>query len=562
MVDGWFAGDYIHVTIGNSTSSLIIPMTDIEIPLGKRTKSYRFFEMLPAILSYGSVLLPVVLSLINPLYGAIFIIVYIIAWFVKAIGMSFRTVQGYNTLQRSQKIHWANRLNDLQNPAESMKKRLYMDSWRANIHEQNLAQLSQTVNAKTPNDIYNAIVIATYNEGMDVLEPTIQAVLDNDYDMKRVMLVIAYEARGGQAIEETVTTLQARYKDRFNEFLIVKHPADIPGEVVGKGGNITYAGFELQRLVEKKGFDPENVIVTTLDSDNRPHKSYFAYLTYEYIVHPAPRYVAFQPLALFLNNIWDVPAPMRVVATGNSFWNVVNSLRPHMLRNFAAHSQSLAALIDMDFWSTRTIVEDGHQFWRSYFRYDGHYDVVPLYMPIYQDAVLSDTYRKTLKAQFIQIRRWAYGASDVAYVASRLFRRDGLVPRIDGISKFFRLLESHVSWASAPVILLLGAWAPLFINPEASRSIVAHQLPNIASGLQQFAMIGIFITIFLSFKMLPPRPERYKRHRNVWMLAQWLLMPVTSIVYSSAAAFYSQTRLLFGRYLDKFDVTDKVVKHD
>jgi hypothetical protein len=263
-----------------------------------------------------------------------------------------------------------------------------------------------------------------------------------------------------------------------------------------------------------------------------------------------------------LNNIWDVPAPMRVIATGNSFWNVVNSLRPHMLRNFAAHSQSLAALIDMDFWSTRTIVEDGHQFWRSYFRYDGHYDVVPLYIPIYQDAVLSDTYRKTLKAQFVQLRRWAYGASDIAYVASRLFRRDSLVPRIDGISKFFRLLESHVSWASAPVILLLGAWAPLFINSESSRSIVAHQLPNIASSLQQFAMIGIFITVFLSFKMLPPRPERYKRHRNIWMLAQWLLMPVTSIVYSSAAAFYSQTRLLFGKYLDKFDVTEKVVKKD
>ena len=38
-------------------------------------------------------------------------------------------------------------------------------------------------------------------------------------------------------------------------------------------------------------------------------------------------------------------------------------------------------------------------------------------MPIYQDAVLSSTYVKTLKAQFIQLRRWAYGASDVPYVA-------------------------------------------------------------------------------------------------------------------------------------------------
>ena len=59
--------------------------------------------------------------------------------------------------------------------------------------------------------------------------------------------------------------------------------------------------------------------------------------------------------------------------------------------------------------------------------------------------------------------------------------------------------------------------------------------------------------------MLPPRPERYKRHRNVFMLLQWVLMPVVSIVYGSFAALNSQTRLLIGKYLDRFDVTDKAV---
>jgi len=41
---------------------------------------------------------------------------------------------------------------------------------------------------------------------------------------------------------------------------------------------------------------------------------------------------------------------------------------------------------------------------------------------------------------------------------------------------------------------------------------------------------------------------------------QWILMPVVSIVYSSCAAFYAQTRLVLGRYMEKFEVTDKVVK--
>lgn len=536
-------------------------MTDIEIPLGRRTAKYRFFEMLPGILSYSLILTPVVLSFISPLYGAIFILTYIIMWFVKTIGMAFRTIQGYNQLQQTAKVNWQARLDDLADPAKALES-FQPSGPAADIHRENLKQLSVTTNVRRPDDIYNAVIIATYNESREVLEPTIEAVLACDYDMKHLFLTIAYEERGGADIEKTVKALQKKYHSKFAEFYLVKHPANLPHEVIGKGGNITYAGRQLQQYLESKKLDPENVIVTTLDADNRPHANYFAYLTYEYIVHPEPRYVAFQPLALFLNNIWDVPAPMRVLATGNSFWNVVNSMRPHMLRNFASHSQSMAALIDMDFWSTRTIVEDGHHFWRSYFRYDGHYDVVPLYTPIYQDAVLSDTYLRTLKAQFIQLRRWAYGASDVPYVAERVFRRQRTVPWFDGYAKFFRLLESHVSWAAASIILFFGAFAPLFINPEASRSLVAHELPNTVSNLMRFGMIGLFITVFLSFKMLPPRPERYKRHRNIFLVAQWVLMPVTSIAYGSAAAFYSQTRLLLGKYLDKFDVTEKAVKTD
>lgn len=187
---------------------------------------------------------------------------------------------------------------------------------------------------------------------------------------------------------------------------------------------------------------------------------------------------------------------------------------------------------------------------------------MPIFVPIYQDAVLAENYRKTLKAQFVQVRRWAYGASDVAYVATRVFRRDRTVPMWDGFFKFTRLLEGHVSWATSGIIILLGAWAPLIINPEASRSIIAHELPTIVSDLQRIATIGLFITVFLSFKLLPPRPERYKRRRNVWMLLQWVMMPVTSIAYGSAAAFYSQTRLMIGNYLDRFDVTEKAVVKD
>lgn len=534
-------------------------MTDIEIPIGKRTKKYRFFEMLPALLSFALILLPIVLSIFSPLVAAGFIIIYIITWFVKAIGMAFRTVQGYSTLQHAQKVNWRRRLAELENPARFIKT-TRDKGWRHTTHIANLKRLADDPARLKPSDIYNVAIIALYNESREVLEPTIQSVLQSQYNMDHLIITIAYEERGGKQVEEMVRELVKKYSNDCYHIAMVKHPKDIPHEVIGKGGNITYAGHELAKWLDKEGIDPEHVIVTTLDSDNRPHPTFFSYLTYEYIVNPDRRHAAFQPIALYLNNIWDVPAPMRVLATGNSFWTIINSLRPHMLRNFAAHAQPMSALIDTKFWSVRTIVEDGHQFWRSYFTYDGHYDVVPIYVPIYQDAVLSATYRKTLKAQFVQMRRWAYGASDVAYVADKGFREGRSVPLMDLISKFFRLLESHVSWATASIILTFGAWAPLLLNAQSSRSIVAHQLPNIASTLQQIAIVGLFIMVFLAMKMLPPRPARYKRHRNVFMLAQWVLMPITSILYGASAAFYSQIRLLTGNYLDKFDITEKAVK--
>ena len=533
-------------------------MTDIEIPLGPRRPLYRFFEMLPGLSSLAMLAAPFVLSFFSPLLAALFILLYIISFFVRSLAIAVRTTGGYKLLKRAERIDWVSRLADCADPAGTLQR----ISHQSIPHYRNLELLASRAQRRTPSDMYNAVIIATYNESIDVLEPTIQAVLRNTYDMSRMIVILAYEGRDGAQSEGACITLVETYGHHFKHMVAVKHPFN-EEEVRGKGGNITYAGHRLKEYVQAQGIDPRDVIVTTLDSDNRPHESYFAYLTYEYIVHPDPNHAAFQPMTLFLNNIWDVPAPMRVVATGNSFWNLVVSQRPHLLRNFASHSQGLAPLIDMNFWSTRTIVEDGHQFWRSYFKMDGDYSVVPLFLPIYQDAVLSDTLKKTLIAQFVQVRRWAYGASDVAYVATRIFRRDRGAPLGDSLLKLFILLDGHVSWAAAALLIAFGAFGPLLINPESARSVAAHQLPEIVSVVQRIAMLGLFVSIFISFKILPPRPERYKRHRPIWLLLQWLLMPVTSICYGSLAALNSQMRLLFGRYLERFDVTDKaVVKTD
>ena len=543
-------------------------MIDLEIPLGKRTRQYRFFERLPAIISYGALLLLVVLSLIYPLLAAVYLIVVIITLLTKAVVIAYHTIAGRHRLESAQKVDWEARLGQLEDPGAAFSKLERQDGEDADTtfgskqHYENLRLITASQEPfPRPSELYNAVIIAAYNETYDVLGPTLQSVVDTTYDKKHMIIVLAYEERGGKEMKRTAQRLQAEFQDQFHSFHLAEHPKDLPNEVVGKGGNITHAGRYLRDWLPGVGIEYKNVIVTTLDSDNRPHKTYFDYVTYEYIVHEERKHLSYQPVSLFMNNIWDAPAPMRVVATGNSFWNIISSMRPHTLRNFASHSQPMDALVEMDFWSTRTIVEDGHQYWRSYFYFNGNYSVAPIFVPIYQDAVLSDTYLKTLKAQFIQLRRWAYGASDVPYVASHVFTKKRTVPFFSSFVKFVRLLDGHVTLACMSLLVAFGGWVPLIINSEAARnSIVVHQLPDTIAIIQRVAMVGLFITVFLSFKMLPPRPERYKRSRNIFMLAQWVLMPFTSIVYSALSALNSQGRLFLGKYLDKFDVTEKATQ--
>lgn len=534
---------------------------DIEIPLGKRTKKYRFFEMLPGMLSYGAIILLIILSMVNPVLASIYLLTVILVAFVKAMAISYRMISGRNNMERATRVDWSERLNDLENPKGAYTRLIDKQSKKL-LYEQHLENLRLMAAAEEgyfpkPSNIYNVLIMPAYNESIEVIEPALKSVLDTTYGKKHLIIIFAYEERGGVEIATTADTLKKKYGKYFHSFHLVKHPKDLPNEVIGKGGNITYAGKWLKKYLQQQNIAFSDVIVTTMDCDNKPHRYYFDYLTYEYITHEDRKHLSYQPICLFTNNIWDVPAPMRVVATGNSFWNIISSMRPYSLRNFASHSQPMDALVEMDFWSTRTIVEDGHQYWRSYFYFNGNYEVVPIFVPIYQDAVLSNGYTKTLRAQFVQLRRWSYGASDVAYVGNNIFNKKRTTKFWPSVARFIRLLDGHVTQACIALIVAFGGWAPLVLNSEAARSVAAHQLPDTVSLIQQVAMVGILISIFVSFKLLPPRPERYKRSRNILMVLQWLLMPVIAIVYSSMASYNAQTRLLIGKYLDKFDVTEK-----
>ncbi|HSX14556.1 MAG TPA: hypothetical protein VLE72_01430 [Candidatus Saccharimonadales bacterium] len=543
----------------------------------------RLLELIPGSLTWTFLLAPVILSFFVPIAVAYFIIAFDLIWLVKSLRLSFFLIIGYSKLYQRQSLDWQERLADLEDLSKAIKtkrtelRRLLEQypraKWRLTITKKQIAvhsyykTLTDYINriesldqdqVIKPSQLLNAVIISTFNESLATLEPSLQALTRANYARDQLILIIGYEERGGDEIAETARQLIDKYGHLFSHAEAIMHPDGQPGEGRVKGANMTNAAKKLTSYIQSQGIDPGNVIVTTFDSDHRPHPNYFAYLTFEYAVNPDRIHRSFQPIPMFYNNIWDVPAPMRLIATGNSFWMIMQTMRPHLLRNFAAHAQGLQALIDIDYWHLTSIVEDGHQFWRSYFRYGGDHQVVPVFVPVHQDAVLAKTYLKTFKGQYVQLRRWAWGISDFPYVVRNSIKNTS-IPITEKIQQIFRLIEGHFSWATAPLILTFVAWLPLYLNRNFAQELLAHQLPIIASRILSLAMIGLMVTVVISLISLPPRPARYRPTKRVAMLFQWLLLPLTAIFFSAFAAIDAQTRLMLGRYLD-WKVTEKATK--
>ncbi|MCL5795567.1 MAG: hypothetical protein M1338_04405, partial [Patescibacteria group bacterium] len=203
--------------------------------------------------------------------------------------------------------------------------------------------------------------------------------------------------------------------------------------------------------------------------------------------------------------------------------------------------------------------EDGHQYWRSYLAFDGDHQVVPIFIPVYQDAVLSPKgYLETFREQYLQKRRWAWGCSDIPYVMTNIIPNKNL-PFWDKWLQTFRLIEGHFSWATTSIILAVIGWMPRLLNPDFGNTVLAYNFPVIYSRLLTTAMVGLIVTLIISTLLLPPQPKKSLTWSVIfeWILSP-IMLPLSNILFSSLPSVDAQNRLMVGKYLD-YRVTAKKV---
>ena len=105
-----------------------------------------------------------------------------------------------------------------------------------------------------------------------------------------------------------------------------------------------------------------------------------------------------------------------------------------------------------------------------------------MFIPIFNDAAESEGFWNTMVNQYEQIKRWAWGVSDDAYIIKRWLS----VPNMPFWDKTFRVLhvlENHFLWPVNWFAITLGALLPPLLNPTFSRTILGKTLPQVSSAI-------------------------------------------------------------------------------
>jgi len=484
---------------------------------------YRLYEMLPGLSIWATLIGGIVLSLIKPLWMIYAVLVFDVYWVLRVVYFSFYLILSWWRFRKSVRVDWFKKLT-----AE-------IPSWSEKII---------------------VVFLPVYNEPYEVVAATLNGLRQSALPAERLYLVISGEGRKARHWQDLQEKIRRDFSGYFADLLLYTHPANLSDEIPGKGSNIHQAEKEFKKYADARHWNYANIIVSVFDIDTVVHPQYFAHLTYIYCLHPNPTHSSFQPVTLYNNNLWDSPAILRIMAFSTSFWMLFSLGRLDNLVTFSSHSMSFQAIVDCGGHAKDIVSEDSRIFFQCWLRYEGDYEVTPLYIPVSMDTVRDDQWWKSLRNLYFQQRRWAWGVEHIPYLLWQ-YRTH---PRISWWKKFVTLFhewEGKWSWGVVAILITVLGRLPLWIAPDELRqSALFFNTPYVLENLMRLAMLGLFISTIMSMLILPNRPDRHSPHKYLFIIAQWALLPVSLICFSALPCIDAVTHLMLGKYLG-FNVSAK-----
>lgn len=489
----------------------------------------RLFEAAPGLVTWILLLAPAWIPIIFQTPGAIAVAAAVLVFDVYWLFRSITVVSGvYSTLWR-------------------MRRDMAKD-WLA------ICRLDQKEGLTDPLQYYHLSIIPTYTEPYHLLERTVQAIVDSNYpaELKMVGIITRETDKTGW---ENVARLREKFGSQLRGFYHIKDPLE-PGIVVGKSAAMNWGGRWMVRVLTEEGFNLDQVLITDLDSDYRVHPQYFAWISTHHARAPLRDYVIWQPVPLFHNNYWQVPMAVRIMSASTSQWQMFLHSRPHRLVAFSSYTCSLEFVRKVGYWDKDVIPEDSRFYWKAFFTFGKRFSVKSVYLPLYGDAPNSRDYASTHMSQYNQIKRWAWGITDVPYVLARLFKHPE-IPLVLRIRRFMNLFLNHINWIFLPLLLMFGASVPLWVSQDFSLTDLGQTLWSYSGILLSTTLSTVVFFLYFEILLQPPKPANWPLWKKGAVYLQYLAYPIVGLVLSVLPALEAHTRLLFGRYLE-YRVTEKV----
>lgn len=492
---------------------------------GKDRRFYRFLEMVPGISAWLTIAGIILASIYAPFAAAYFIIAFSIYWVLKTIFLSVHVRYNWKRLRHHMELDW-----------------------------------QQLITRFSYGDLHHLVIFPFYKEPREVLEGTLEGLVKAKYDAKKLIVVLAAEERAGMEAIDLAHEMEQRFGDKFGHFLVTVHPADTAGEIAGKGSNTHYALHQVrEQVIDAEQIDYKNVLTSIFDIDTVIYPDYFNCLVWHFMTAENPYKSAYQPVPLFTNNLWEATALSRVMAMSSTFWQMIMQERPDKAATFSSHSVSFQALHEIGYGQPNVVSEDSRIYWNLLVANDGVFDVVSLSYPIAMDATTAPSMWGTIKNIYRQHRRWTYGVENWCYLIYH-FTKNKSIPLRRRWVIALQQGEGYWSLVTNPIMLFILGWAPIFLGTrEFHETVLSYELPIMVRNLLIVAMGGLVVSSIISLSLTPPRPAHHPRFKYVVMALQWIMVPLTMIVFSAIPGLDAQTRLMFGRYMG-FWVTPKRIK--
>jgi len=186
--------------------------------------------------------------------------------------------------------------------------------------------------------------------------------------------------------------------------------------------------------------------------------------------------------------------------------------------------------------------------------------VIPLYYPVSMDTTSDKSVWQTAKSLYRQQRRWSWGAENIPYLIFNTVKLWTDIPKVDFIKRILVQLHGFHSWATNALIIGVIGWLPLLLGGNNFNiTVLSGNLPYITRTLMSIAMFGLVVSAIVSTLLLPPRPKNISKWRRLLSLVEWLILPLSIVIFGSIPSLDAQRRLMFGRYMG-FWVTPKIRK--